>query len=94
MAVWCAEVQALLLVYNDAVPALVSGTEGQLEGCVLIAGTGAPPPPSFTICLCSHRTCIGIQLYNDNVLNMVHISIGPGIVQWRMSCSRHGDDRG
>ncbi|KAL3148996.1 hypothetical protein ABBQ32_001850 [Trebouxia sp. C0010 RCD-2024] len=32
---------ALLLVYNDAVPALVSGTEGQLEGCVLIAGTGS-----------------------------------------------------
>ena len=32
--------QTLILVYNDAVPALVSGTEGELEGCVLIAGTG------------------------------------------------------
>lgn len=31
----------LILVYNDAVPALVSGTEGELEGCVLIAGTGS-----------------------------------------------------
>lgn len=35
-----AEMQALLLVYNDAVTALVSGTDGQLDGCVLIAGTG------------------------------------------------------
>lgn len=35
-----AEVQAVLLVYNDAVTALVSGTDGQLDGCVLIAGTG------------------------------------------------------
>lgn len=40
------KMQALLLVYNDAVPALVSGTDGQLEGCVLIAGTGLLPPPS------------------------------------------------
>ena len=32
--------QTLMLVYNDAVPALLSGTEGRLEGCVLIAGTG------------------------------------------------------
>ena len=36
----CGGAQALLLVYNDAVTALVSGTEGRLEGCVLIAGTG------------------------------------------------------
>lgn len=31
----------LISVYNDAVPALLSGTEGRLEGCVLIAGTGS-----------------------------------------------------
>lgn len=35
-----AGMQTLLLVYNDAVTALVSGTDGHLDGCVLIAGTG------------------------------------------------------
>ena len=40
MQMHCAEAQAVVLVYNDAVTALVSGTEGHLEGCVLIAGTG------------------------------------------------------
>ncbi len=40
--------QTLILVYNDAVPALLSGTEGRLEGCVLIAGTG----DSSNCCCC------------------------------------------
>jgi N-acetylglucosamine kinase-like BadF-type ATPase len=29
-----------VIVHNDAVAALASGTQGQLYGCVLIAGTG------------------------------------------------------
>ena len=37
---FAAGLQTMVMVHNDAVPALVSGTEGQLEGCVLIAGTG------------------------------------------------------
>ena len=56
-----AGVQALLLVYNDAVTALVSGTEGQLEGCVLIAGTGllVCHPPVLLPCL--HLRCCADQ---------------------------------
>ena len=44
--------QTLILVYNDAVPALLSGTEGCLEGCVLIAGTGDPSSCRCTVCCC------------------------------------------
>lgn len=68
--------QTLLLVYNDAVTALVSGTDGQLDGCVLIAGTGpvffcAPcctswakpaflPPPLLDL-PCLHTQCSADQ---------------------------------
>ena len=44
--------QTLVLVYNDAVPALLSGTEGRLEGCVLIAGTGESSNCCCTVCCC------------------------------------------
>lgn len=55
-----AEVQALLLVYNDAVTALVSGTDGQLDGCVLIAGTGLLCCPPLLHDMMVMGTCLSL----------------------------------
>lgn len=48
--------QTLILVYNDSVPALLSGTEGRLEGCVLIAGTG-----DSSCCYCTVGCCMPVR---------------------------------
>lgn len=55
-----AEIQALLLVYNDAVTALVSGTDGQLDGCVLIAGTGVFNCPRSLHHMMVLGTCVSL----------------------------------